>query len=492
MNTWKRIAWACLALAVLGLAPAVAAPPVTVTLATPPSAYQGTIALDVVVNGSGFDPTAKVQYLVSGTTNPGGITVRNVVFRNPKELVTTIDVAETADLASFDIVVMLDDGRKGKGTSLFSVKSKSGRPDSYDGENLGTLPGDTYSDAWGVNASGNVVGRSYNVGRRAPTLIKAFYWNGTMHPLPVSGDARNAPPFTVPWDVEANGISSGNTEIAVGYEERVICESKNGPCDYQQYPIFWTGDLSRSPGAQRFDAEEGVAQGINPAGTIAVGFGRGGAGAVWESVSGAWTRSNIPLGALCDGCTTYDQGGAWKANDAGIVIGFVQRQDDYRQFAYVYDVQKAAGKVLSLPPGFVQSNAYSVSNVTADGRVYVAGWIGSCADYSCDTERGIRWVVDVATLDASFEILEQMHWAEGVTDSGFVAGTQNSETNGGRTTRQTAVLWKQTTGYTTLRPAGGGSDSTTRSMSGGNAGPIFVVGVNNVGGSWTAARWTIP
>jgi hypothetical protein len=80
------------------------------------------------VSGAGFDNSAKVQYFVSGTTNPGGITVKKVVFRDSKELVTTIDVADTADLASFDIQVTLSSGRKGKGTTLFSVKPKPGNP----------------------------------------------------------------------------------------------------------------------------------------------------------------------------------------------------------------------------------------------------------------------------------------------------------------------------------------------------------------------------
>lgn len=100
MNTWKRITLACLSLLVVGLAPIGAAfAQVKVTAANPSSAYQGTIALDVVVSGSGFDPSAKVQYFVTGTTNPGGITVKKVTFHSSTELVTTIDVAETADLA---------------------------------------------------------------------------------------------------------------------------------------------------------------------------------------------------------------------------------------------------------------------------------------------------------------------------------------------------------------------------------------------------------
>jgi len=125
MNAWKRITLACLSLLVLELAPIGAAfAQVKVTAATPPSAVQGTLSLDVVVSGAGFDNTAKVQYFVTGTTNPGGITVKKVVFRNSKELVTTIDVADTALLANFDIQVTLSNGRKGKGTTLFSVRAK--------------------------------------------------------------------------------------------------------------------------------------------------------------------------------------------------------------------------------------------------------------------------------------------------------------------------------------------------------------------------------
>ena len=125
MSFWNRLAWIWLGTLVLGFAPFGAAlAQVKVTAATPSSAYQGTIALEVVVSGSGFNPSAKVQYFVSGTTNPGGINVRSVRFNSSNELVTTIDIADTADLASFDIIVTLDTGRKGKGTTLFSVKAK--------------------------------------------------------------------------------------------------------------------------------------------------------------------------------------------------------------------------------------------------------------------------------------------------------------------------------------------------------------------------------
>jgi hypothetical protein len=97
---------------------------VTVTAADPSSALQGTTSLDVTVSGNGFDSTAQVTFLVTGTTNPGGITVKKVSVRGSKKLVATIDIADSALVDKFDIEVVLSNGRKGKGTTLFTVQSK--------------------------------------------------------------------------------------------------------------------------------------------------------------------------------------------------------------------------------------------------------------------------------------------------------------------------------------------------------------------------------
>ena len=182
MRSWKHIALACISLLGLGLAPiGVALAQIKVTAATPASAYQGTIALDVVVSGSGFDNSAKVQYFVSGTTNPGGIAVKKVTFRDSTELVTTIDVADTADLASFDIVVMLDSGRKGKGTTLLSVQAKPTKttptyPPARDSQGF-TSNGGTTTQAsrlymFGGNKDGTAIGDLWvyaNVGSSGAT-----------------------------------------------------------------------------------------------------------------------------------------------------------------------------------------------------------------------------------------------------------------------------------------------------------------------------------
>lgn len=126
MNACKSYTLPTFALMLLALMlPGAAQAQVAVTSADPASAPQGTISLDVTVNGNGFDSTASVQFLITGTTNPGGITVKKVAVRGSKKLIATIDVADTATVTNFDIQVALSNGRKGKGTSLFAVLAKT-------------------------------------------------------------------------------------------------------------------------------------------------------------------------------------------------------------------------------------------------------------------------------------------------------------------------------------------------------------------------------
>lgn len=97
---------------------------ISVTSALPNAATQGTINLDVTVGGKGFKSGAKAQWFISGTTNPGGVTVNSTAFVNSNTLKANITVSGTAYVGGFDIVVMNTDGRSGKGTELFAVQSK--------------------------------------------------------------------------------------------------------------------------------------------------------------------------------------------------------------------------------------------------------------------------------------------------------------------------------------------------------------------------------
>lgn len=417
------------------------------------------------------------------------------------------------------------------GSAPIANAAKPAGGPSYPGENLGTLPGDKHSDAWGVNASGHVVGRSYNSSRQAPTLVKAFYWDGTMHQL---YPATEAPAGEPPWESEAWAISDGPTETVVGLEDRTVCvtdpeDETHKTCDYEQYPLVWE-DPGTSADAVRIDASSGRAFGINDAGDLAVGSCGGGLGAIWSRSNGSWSRVNIQTGAFpaADLEPSYPDGHdltghqikivgtAFDVNAEGIVVGSVTwidqtaedecQQTDVRPCAeditysraYVYfaraayGVSSGTGRVLLTPSGQSDNDAFAVSNVAAGGTVfYVAGSTRVNPD---DTwGNGIRWTVSLdgqGGQDVEAEVLGGHAWSQGVNEQGDVAGTTNSRTDRRGNVIQTATLFQASVGYIALKAPKGGSDSTSRSMAG--VGPIHVVGEANVKGAWRAARWTIP
>jgi uncharacterized delta-60 repeat protein len=98
---------------------------IQVTSAVPNNAAQGTVNLDVVVKGNGFKKGAVAQWFVSGTTNPGGVTVNSTAFNSSNQVTANITVAADAVIGGFDVVVKNSDGRTGKGTELFAVNSNS-------------------------------------------------------------------------------------------------------------------------------------------------------------------------------------------------------------------------------------------------------------------------------------------------------------------------------------------------------------------------------
>ena len=104
-----------------------AAAQIQVTSTNPAAAPQGTTNLNVSVSGSGFKKGAKAQWFVTGTTNPGGVTVNSTAFNGSSSLTANITISSGATLSGFDIIVTNTDGRTGKGTDLFAV-TQQGTP----------------------------------------------------------------------------------------------------------------------------------------------------------------------------------------------------------------------------------------------------------------------------------------------------------------------------------------------------------------------------
>ena len=118
---WSIVFWILL---LAGAAGSAQAQQIQVTAADPSSTAQGTINLNVKVTGKGFKNGAQAKWFVTGTTDPGGVTVNSTAFVNSGELTANITVADTAVIANFDIAVSNPDGRGGKGTELFAVTPK--------------------------------------------------------------------------------------------------------------------------------------------------------------------------------------------------------------------------------------------------------------------------------------------------------------------------------------------------------------------------------
>src|SRR5579859_7187843 len=137
----KTLAFSCLVF--LAFSPSLFAQTIQVTSTTPNTAALGTINLNVTVGGSGFKKGAQAAWLVSGTTNPGGVTVNSTSFNSSSQLTANITVSSTATTGSFDVVVTNTDGRSGKGTQLFSVSN--GPSSTCGGYNVTSIVADTDS-----------------------------------------------------------------------------------------------------------------------------------------------------------------------------------------------------------------------------------------------------------------------------------------------------------------------------------------------------------
>jgi hypothetical protein len=107
-----------------GIDAPVAAQDIEVTSAVPNEAPQGTVSLDVEVNGKGFKKGAKAKFYMSGTSLPGGITTNSTKYLTPNKLKVNITVADNAQAVKYDIEVR-SNGRTGKGIELFKVVEKT-------------------------------------------------------------------------------------------------------------------------------------------------------------------------------------------------------------------------------------------------------------------------------------------------------------------------------------------------------------------------------
>jgi uncharacterized membrane protein len=135
----------------------------SVSSASPAWANQGTVNLDVTINGSGFDAGSTARWYLNGAPY-GKIIVNGTSFVSSKQLVANISVASDADIDDYDIVVTTSTSKQGIGSDLFAV----------------TLATPIPIVGYGINMAGQVVGPL--VGTKTAT---GALWDAVLGTVPI-------------------------------------------------------------------------------------------------------------------------------------------------------------------------------------------------------------------------------------------------------------------------------------------------------------------
>jgi probable HAF family extracellular repeat protein len=252
---------------------------------------------------------------------------------------------------------------------------------SYEVQDLGTLPGDTYSVAWAINANGDVVGWSMG-----PNGTRAFVYTnaGGMVALPGLPDR----PRTVAHDINDAGVVVGSANAGGG--------------DIG-HAVLWSGGTVQDLGALGTDSYS-EARGVNGVGQV-VGWSGGGLTGVHAFLYSAAT-------GMVDLTPESDTGYALDINDAGQVTGYKTAFGGY----HAYRWQAGLSVDLGVLPGFAHSFGQAIN---ASGQV-----AGNSTTASGDSERLFRSIDGGGLQNLGGE--GQHNAGLGINSSGRVVGTKGN------------------------------------------------------------------
>jgi probable HAF family extracellular repeat protein len=321
--------------------------------------------------------------------------------------------------------------------------------------NLGVLPGDNQSLAWGVNRLGQAVGQSTGANR-----TRAFLWQ--------SGAMTDITPSD--YDGAAYAINNASpTAQATGS----LTGSFDVPGSSQTRAIRWT--LTATPTFQELDLAPSYGRGINDHGTVVGGVccdpGGDWVVAIWTA---PFVRETIaPL-------TGYTYSTASDINNAGDVVGESHSYSGPGSPEYRAWIRRAGGSMVALPPlpGEASSRALALSEPNVNGEIFVAG-----LSETATSQSAVRWTV--SSEGVIIQYVGTSGWADGAHNDGHVAGTTLGR-------KQYAFLWRNGQ-IEKLPPVKGGSSSAVRGMDRGGApgDAILVAGETRVSNWPRATIWTI-
>lgn len=310
----------------------------SVSSASPAWANQGTVNLNVTINGSGFDAGSTARWYLNGAPY-GKIVVNSTSYVSAKQLVANISVASDADIDEYDIVVTTSSSKQGIGSDAFVVTLATPIP----------LVG------YGVNMAGQVVG-------------------------PLTGTKGEVGAL---WDPQLGTVPLPNAGYLNGIDENASTISGHDPSGF---PAIWTSTAGAAgPWTEMLLPMPPAGTGGTARGLASDAQGNavfvGGAAITPHRVPAVWTRTpsgwQVHVNSLPDSVVS-----AWvqSINSKGQGAGM---SGSGCCFAVYWD-SLGVGTVLAPLPGSSQAAAWSINGdgtvIVGDSNGFAVMWTRTLTD----------------------------------------------------------------------------------------------------------------
>jgi probable HAF family extracellular repeat protein len=318
--------------------------------------------------------------------------------------------------------------------------------------NIGSLlPGATFSAAYGINASGQVVGNYFD-----GTVSKCFLWTPTV----VNGLTGTA--VTLP-DLGGN-FCVGNDINTTGQ----IAGSSTVPSSGPHHAIIWSNSLALTdllPGP-----DESYGSAINDAGQVA-GYHTPAAApttaAVWTPNGSSWSLADLGTPAL-SGQTGLVLSAALDINDAGFVVGYTHTLDGIWRAFFWQD-----GIFTELPgPGSAIVQANALTNLIGNLAIVTGSDVFNVTD---NYRHGLRWAVTLTTVNPEGCLAQLAQLVNDLRGNGVLSAGQASSLLGkvdaasrqadqGKTTAAKNVLYALINEVNAMRTSGRLSNTDAQAL----------------------------